>query len=256
MKWERKWIGQLRRRVLGPERPQGAEVSEEQAGTRSHAARPVVRAEGSGQPTVKVGEPAPLPKVRGRLPASVNGSETPGPAAEQGAGSASSRRQRWGLVLTLGAALAALATSAAVAAGRLSPTGRQDPTHTPPVLGAFIAASTPLAPTAITVPTDNVPHSTPSLVPATNVALAPPSPEADTSSGGPISIGTVWAPGFTGAYLRTDPSLSARIIRTLPTGTTVEMLQGSATANGFGWVHVRTAQEEVGWIVAGVITSP
>lgn len=55
--------------------------------------------------------------------------------------------------------------------------------------------------------------------------------------------------GFAAAHLRKQPSTSARIIRTLSTGSRVDLVHGSARA-GFLWLRVRTDDGQVGWVVS------
>jgi hypothetical protein len=107
----------------------------------------------------------------------------------------------------------------------------------------------------------------PIAMPADYVILVPqPSiePSAATAPAGiddlierPASLGkAVKAPaGFATANLRERPSTAARSLALLNNGTTVDVLPDTASADGFVWVHARTADGAVGWIVSTAVES-
>jgi hypothetical protein len=50
--------------------------------------------------------------------------------------------------------------------------------------------------------------------------------------------------------LRVEPTLDALARRQLPVETPVEILDGSAVADGYDWVHVRIEDGTEGWLIA------
>ncbi len=59
--------------------------------------------------------------------------------------------------------------------------------------------------------------------------------------------------GYTGATLRDAPSTRGHSLRVLANGTRVELLKETAQADGFLWLHIRTQDGLVGWIVAPAV---
>ena len=45
------------------------------------------------------------------------------------------------------------------------------------------------------------------------------------------------------------------MLRDLPAGTRLEVLDGTATANGFQWLRVRTADGTIGWVIEDAVES-
>ena len=60
-------------------------------------------------------------------------------------------------------------------------------------------------------------------------------------------------PGFTGAILRDAPSTRGASMRVLASGALIEVLKESATGDGFIWLHVRTDDGLVGWVVSTAV---
>jgi uncharacterized protein YgiM (DUF1202 family) len=50
--------------------------------------------------------------------------------------------------------------------------------------------------------------------------------------------------------LRTGPTIDAVALRQLEAGTTVEVLDGTAEADGYEWVRVRIEDGTAGWLIA------
>lgn len=131
------------------------------------------------------------------------------------------------------------------------------PQPTEPI--AFVAATqVPSTPTP--VPPTPLPASP---TPAPSVLLTPappepspveeePTPEAELEPIEPaIILATILAPaGFNGVVLRATPGVNARTLSFLLNGARVEILDGSAVADGFRWVRARTADGTVGWMVS------
>jgi hypothetical protein len=70
----------------------------------------------------------------------------------------------------------------------------------------------------------------------------------------PAAMATVRAPqGFTSALLREGPSTTARVLGVLLNGTSIEVPEGEANAEGFRWVRARTSDGLAGWIVAAAV---
>lgn len=71
-----------------------------------------------------------------------------------------------------------------------------------------------------------------------------------------ISVGTTRAPqGFTTAFLRAGPTISAASLASLPNGTQLEILPDTASGDGFTWLRVRTADGVLGWVVSTAVTT-
>jgi hypothetical protein len=69
----------------------------------------------------------------------------------------------------------------------------------------------------------------------------------------PRRIGALFAPGFAGVNLRATPSLSAPTMLVVPAGAEIEILEGTAPADGLAWQQIGTARGLVGWVVAGTV---
>lgn len=78
-------------------------------------------------------------------------------------------------------------------------------------------------------------------------------PMLDLASDPTPPTGTIFTPGFPGVNLRETPSRAAPIIRLVPVGNTVEVLDGTAGADGVAWQQIRTTNSEVGWVTAGTV---
>jgi hypothetical protein len=111
------------------------------------------------------------------------------------------------------------------------PTAAASPTATtaPPATATVSAAPTPTPETAIFPETEPGPEG-----PSENVAIFAP-------------------PGFSGAYLRSEPSMSATILRFLPNGTRVDIFEDSVLNGGFFWARARAADGLTGWVVATTV---
>ena len=59
--------------------------------------------------------------------------------------------------------------------------------------------------------------------------------------------------GYTGATLRDAPSARGHSLRVLANGTRIELLKETAQGDGFLWLHIRTQDGLVGWIVAPAV---
>ncbi len=59
--------------------------------------------------------------------------------------------------------------------------------------------------------------------------------------------------GFTTTNLRERPSTAARSLALLGNGATVDVLDGTANADGFIWLQTRTANGVVGWVVSTAV---
>jgi hypothetical protein len=60
--------------------------------------------------------------------------------------------------------------------------------------------------------------------------------------------------GFTSATLRAEPTTASRSLRSLTNGARVELLPDAASADGFTWTHVRTADGLSGWVVSPAVS--
>jgi Bacterial SH3 domain len=78
-------------------------------------------------------------------------------------------------------------------------------------------------------------------------ALPAPSPAATPS----VRRATIRAPaGFDAAILREGPATTARSLRQLANGTSVDLLDGLAAGDGFTWARARTQDGAEGWVVS------
>lgn len=114
------------------------------------------------------------------------------------------------------------------------------PTPVPPT--RVLASPTPAAPAVPLTPTP----------PEPSPVEEEPTPEAEIEPIEPaIVLATILAPaGFNGVVLRATPGVNARTLSFLLNGARVEILEGSAAADGFRWVRARTADGTVGWMVS------
>jgi hypothetical protein len=129
------------------------------------------------------------------------------------------------------------------------PTRPASPTAAPPTLTSV--PSTPVPPTVVP-PTEVLPTPFPTETPPE----IEPEPEFAPNVEPSIASTVILAPpGFTGAWLRTQPSMTAPAYRLLPNGTRVDLLEGAETASGFRWNRVRTADGLAGWVVATTLGS-
>jgi hypothetical protein len=53
----------------------------------------------------------------------------------------------------------------------------------------------------------------------------------------------------TSLRLRENPSTTVATLRELPAGTRLDVLGGTATANGFLWIRVRMPDGTLGWVI-------
>jgi len=195
----------------------------------------------------------------------------PSVAAE--AAEAPRSKPRTGLiaVITL-LGLAAIAIVGAIALGfiPLGPMSLPTPVPTRPVIVAPPSPSpSPLpspsqAPATATVAPATATPVPPTPLPPTAVVEQPPDepivapePDFEPEISTEPAIGSVVVqapPGFTGAFLRTEPSMAAVVIRLLTNGTRVDLLSGEAFGTGFRWARVRSAEDGVtGWVVANTV---
>jgi len=89
---------------------------------------------------------------------------------------------------------------------------------------------------------------------ATSAPVAAPVPTlAPAPSGGTVARSVITLPPS--LRLREQASTSASMLRDLPAGTRLEVLDGTATANGFQWVQVRAPDGTIGWVIEDAIDS-
>lgn len=60
-------------------------------------------------------------------------------------------------------------------------------------------------------------------------------------------------PGFSGAFLRTEPSMAAPVLTFLPNGTRVDVFEEMAVGGNFRWARARTEDGLTGWLVASTV---
>jgi hypothetical protein len=69
-------------------------------------------------------------------------------------------------------------------------------------------------------------------------------------SAAPRALPAPPASGVELRVLRDQPTLRAPILASIPNGSRVEVLDGSAVADGFHWIRVRTADGRIGWLAS------
>jgi hypothetical protein len=58
-----------------------------------------------------------------------------------------------------------------------------------------------------------------------------------------------------GAFIRSDPSFTAKVVKSLLNGNLVQVLPEAVQAEGSTWVHVKTSDGITGWIVRGLLVT-
>ena len=87
--------------------------------------------------------------------------------------------------------------------------------------------------------------------PSRNVEVAAPAQAAEQAG----RSASIHAPqGFTSATLRAEPTTASRSLLSLTNGAHVEVLSDAASADGFTWTHVRTADGLAGWVVSPAVS--
>ncbi|HMD87715.1 MAG TPA: SH3 domain-containing protein [Anaerolineaceae bacterium] len=113
------------------------------------------------------------------------------------------------------------------------------PTKTATITPTRTPTLTPVPPTSTLTPTLT-------LVPsATQTASITPQP---TPIWARISAGQ-----FSGALVRADPNVNGKVIKSLLNGMLVQVLPEAAQNGGITWVHIRTSDGTVGWIVRSLL---
>lgn len=113
------------------------------------------------------------------------------------------------------------------------------PTSTPTQTQTMTPTSTPIPPTST---------STQTLTPVPPTATLTPT-YTPTPTATPV-IAIVNAGEGGGAFLREEPSIQAPSIRVVPNGTPLQVLPDDPVQEGSQvWIHVRTLQDEEGWIL-------
>ena len=123
--------------------------------------------------------------------------------------------------------------------------------------GAQIALPTPVPTSTPTQTQTMTPTSTPVPPTSTSTQTLTPVPPTETSTptftvtptATPI-VAIVNAGEGGGAFLREEPSFQAPSVRVVPNGTPLQVLPDDPVQEGGGvWIHVRTLQDESGWIL-------
>lgn len=218
-----------------------------------------------------VAEPPPEPEPVAEAPSPAAEAAAPPPLVPEAPAPPSTRPRR--NVAAIAAVLALLLVATALAFYSLGPgyqliavaprvTAPAPATNAPPTSTVLAVAPSPtFAPTTIPTPSPQ-PTALPTPDPVAQTAPEPepepeempePEPELPPTPSPVIATGRVQAPGFSGVNFHVAPSTSARIIRTLPNGTLVGILEGAATADGFRWSQVRAPDGQEGWVVATTI---
>jgi hypothetical protein len=123
--------------------------------------------------------------------------------------------------------------------------------------GAQIALPTPVPTSTPTQTQTMTPTSTPVPPTSTSTQTLTPVPPTETSTptftvtptATPI-VAIVNAGEGGGAFLREEPGFQAPSVRVVPNGTPLQVLPDDPVQEGGGvWIHVRTLQDESGWIL-------
>jgi SH3-like domain-containing protein len=59
--------------------------------------------------------------------------------------------------------------------------------------------------------------------------------------------------GAAGLFLRKDPSRTAEVLKTLPDGTTLQIVGANKTVDDVVWRNVRDSDGNEGWVSAGYV---
>jgi uncharacterized membrane protein len=113
------------------------------------------------------------------------------------------------------------------------------PSKTPTITPTRTLTLTPVPPTSTVTPTLT-------LIPsATLTSTITPQP---TPIWARISAGQ-----FSGALVRADPNVNGKVVKSLLNGMLVQVLPEAAQSGGITWVHIRTSDGVVGWIVRSLL---
>lgn len=88
--------------------------------------------------------------------------------------------------------------------------------------------------------------------PTPETAATPTEEEEEPAEEEGLSVGTeatVSGTGAMGLNIRSDAGTSHRLLRTIPDGSTVELIGGPKEANGYTWWEVRDDAGQTGWVI-------
>lgn len=104
--------------------------------------------------------------------------------------------------------------------------------------------------TATTAPADTVATAEPTTAPAAATEAPTIAPADDSGGLAKGSSAVVTGTAGRGLRVRTGAGLSEPAVKVLPEGTTVQILDGPRSADGYDWYQVRDAAGVEGWVAA------
>lgn len=115
------------------------------------------------------------------------------------------------------------------------------PTATPTITLSPTITLTPVPPTVTRTPTNTlVPTKTPTL----------------TGTPAPTPVwAAIFAAEFGGAMIRQEPSFDSGTVMSLMNGNIVQILPETMQTEGVTWVHIKTGDGKIGWIVRSLLVT-